>query len=164
MKRKFLAVFAIFAVTLLPAMLSYAASGEEIIKNRVAFMEDEIGGQWKILAAFAKNGTGSLSDVEKAANELAKLSEKISGHFPKDTGRGKFPDKMTRALPVIWTDVEGFKKDIQTLSAGSNKLASLAKSGDKENAIEMIGTSGSYARTKIGCAECHKTFRGDRVK
>jgi len=160
-----LAVAAIVSsVTLLPATTSRAASGEEVIKARVDFMDDEIGGKWKILAAYAKSGKGSLADVEKHAVALSKLAKKIPAHFPKDTGRGYYPDKMTRALPVIWTDWEGFKKDVQKLADGSEKLARLAKEGNKDAVVALIGSSGKYSQTKIGCAECHKTFRGDKVK
>ena len=152
------------SVTLLPVTPSYAASGEEVIKARVDFMDDDIGGHWKILAAYAKSGKGSLADVEKNAMALAKLAEKIPAHFPKDTGRGHYPDQMTRALPVIWTDREGFKKDVQRLADGSEKVARLAKEGNKDAVVALIGSSGKYSQTKIGCAECHKTFRGEKVK
>lgn len=153
---------AVFA--LLPAASSYAASGEEVIKTRIAFMENEMGSQWKVLAAFARNGTGSLANVEKSARAIVDLTKKISGHFPKDTGRGNFPDDITRSLPVIWKDSERFQKDIQRLAVESEKLALLAKEGNKDAVVAMIGPTGSYARTKIGCAECHDTFRGPRVK
>ena len=143
---------------------SHAASGEEVIKSRVAFMEDEMEGHWKPLAAFAKSGSGSLADVEKNARAIAKLAKEIPKHFPKDTGRGKYPDKMTRALPAIWEDPEGFKRDIQALVDGSEQLARLASEGKKDEVVEMIGPSGSYAKTKIGCAGCHDHFRGRRVK
>ncbi|MCI3951003.1 MAG: Cytochrome c [Burkholderiales bacterium] len=142
----------------------HAASGEEVIKARVAFMEDEMEGHWKPLAAFAKSGSGSLAEVEKNARAIAKLAKEIPKHFPKDTGRGKYPDKMTRALPAIWEDPEGFKRDIQRLVDGSEQLARLASEGKKDEVVEMIGPSGSYAKTKIGCAECHDHFRGRRVK
>lgn len=143
---------------------SYAASGEEVIKARINFMKDEIGDHWEPLAAYAKSGKGSLADVEQNAMALAKLAKKIPGHFPKDTGRGKYPDKLTRALPVVWTDWAGFEKDTQRLVDQSEKLASLAKAGNKDAVVQMIGKSGKYSRTKIGCAECHKTFRGEKVK
>jgi cytochrome c556 len=150
----FVVATAVSGITLLPIGQSHAASGEEVIKARIDFMKDEMEGHWK----------GSLTDVEKNAGALAKLAEKIPAHFPKDTGRGKFPDKMTRALPVIWTDWAGFKKEVQELADGSEKLARLAKDGNKDAVVDLIGSSGSYSRTKIGCAECHKTFRGERVK
>ena len=157
-------VVVVSGITLLPMGPSHAASGEEVIKARIDFMENEVGGQWKILAAYAKGGKGSLADVEKSANALIDLTKKIPVHFPKDTGRGSYPDDVTRALPAIWKDSEKFQKDIQRLAEESEKLARLAKAGDKEAVMAMIGLSGSYARTRIGCAECHDTFRGPRPK
>lgn len=154
----------LLGMTLLPAQISYAASGEEVIKARINFMKDDIEAHWKPLAAYASKGKGSLADVEKNAETLAKFAEDIAGHFPKDTGRGKFPDKMTRTLPAVWTDWEGFKKDAQRLAAQSAKLASLAKEGNKDAVVDLIGKSGKYSETKIGCAECHDTFRGAKVK
>jgi cytochrome c556 len=139
-----------------------AASGEEVIKARIDFMEDKMEGNWKPIAAFVK-GKGSLADVEKHARAIAKLANEIPKHFPRDTGRGKYPDKLTRALPVIWEDPEGFRQDTKRLIDGSETLARLAREGKKDEVLEMIGP-GSYARTKIGCAECHDNFRGARVK
>lgn len=155
---------AIVGFTLFTIGPSYAASGEAVIKARIDFMEKDLGDQWKILATFAKNGTGSLGDVEKSARALMELTKKMPAHFPKDTGRGNFPDNVTRALPAIWKDSDRFQKDIQRLASESEKLASLAKEGNKEAVVAMIGPSGSYARTKIGCAECHDNFRGPRPK
>ena len=160
----FVVAAAVSGGALLPAGPSHAASGEEVIKARVSFMKDELEANWKPLAAFGKSGTGSLADVEKHARALAKLSAKIPSHFPKDTGRGNFPDKLTRALPVIWTDWDGFNKSVKKFSEGSEELARLASQGNKDAVVEMIGTSGRYGATKIGCADCHKTFQGERVK
>lgn len=157
-------VTAISGVTLLPVGLSHAASGQEVIKARIDFMQDEVEGHWKTLAAYAKAGNGSLADVEKSARALANISKKIPAHFPKDTGRGSYPDDVTRALPAIWKNWDGFEKDVQRLANESEKLARLAKEGDKDAVVTMIGTSGSYARTKIGCSECHESFRGARAK
>jgi cytochrome c556 len=157
-------VTAVSGAALLPMGPSHAASGEEVIKARIDFMDDEIGGHWKPLAAFAKAGKGSLADVEENARAIAILAKKIPAHFPKDTGRGNYPDKMTRALPAIWTDWEGFKKDAQKLAEGSDELARLAKEGNQNAVVTLIGKSGSYGKTKIGCAECHETFRGAKAK
>jgi cytochrome c556 len=151
-------------VTLPPLSVSAAAAGEEVIKARINFMEDEIGDHWKVLANFAKNGNGTLQDVEKNALALAVLAKKIPGHFAKNTGRGDFPDHVTRALPAIWKDWPGFEQQVKQFADGSIKLASLAKAGDKDAVVKMIGPSGSYNRTEIGCAECHEKFRGPRVK
>lgn len=157
-------VTAVSSFILASTETSYAASGEEIINSRVSFMEDDLGAHWKVLAAYAKSGKGTLADVEENALELAKLAKKIPGYFPKDTGRGHYPDKMTRALPAIWTNWDGFQKDAQALADRSEKLAELARKGDKESVVAIIGKSGSYNRTQLGCGECHKHFRGERVK
>jgi cytochrome c556 len=149
--------------TLLPGGPSYAAGGEDVIKARINFMKDEMEGQFKILGAY-KKGRGSLADVEKSARALVTLTDKIPAHFPKDTGRGDYPDKMTRALPDIWMNWEGFRKEVQRLADGSEKLARLAREGNKDAVVDLIGPSGTYGKTKIGCVECHETFRGDRVK
>jgi cytochrome c556 len=138
-----------------------AASGEEVIKARINFMED-MEKHWKQIAGFVK-GNGTLADVEKNARAISKMANDIPKHFPRDTGRGKFPDKLTRTLPVVWEDPEGFKQDTKRLIDGSETLARLAREGKKDEVLEMIGP-GSYARTKIGCAECHDNFRGARVK
>lgn len=159
----FVAATVIFSAALLATGMSHAASGEEVIKARVNFMEDDIGGHWKVLAAFSGKGIGTLADVEKHATAISNLTKKLPAHFPKDTGRGKYPDKLTRALPVIWENPEAFKKATQMLADGSAKLAQLAKEGKKDEVVDMIGP-GSYQRTKIGCGECHDDFRGERVK
>lgn len=143
---------------------SYAATGEEVINARSDFMKKQMEEHWKPIGAFAKSGVGSLDEVAKNASEIAELAKKIPEHFPKDTGRGALPDKVTRTLPVVWTDPDGFKKAVQAMVDGSAKLASLAKAGDKAGAIALIGESGSYARTKIGCSDCHDKFRGAAVR
>lgn len=141
----------------------YAASGEEVIKARINFMKDEVERQWRVLAAFSSKGKGSLADVEASSRALVKLAAKIPEHFPKDTGRGKYPDNVTRALPAIWEDWEGFKMEAQRLAEETEKLARFAREGNKDAVVDLIGPAG-YARTKIGCADCHSTFRGPAAK
>jgi len=144
------------------AAVSHAASGEEVIKARIDFMKDQLEANWKPLAAFVK-GQGTLADVEKHARNLSRLASDIPKHFPKDTGRGKYPDKLTRTLPAVWEDWDGFRKDAQRLAEGGDRLARLAREGKKDEVLEMIGPGG-YGSTKIGCVECHDNFRGPRAK
>ena len=139
-----------------------AASGEDAIKARIDFMQDELEAHWKPIAAFVK-GNGTLADVEKNARAISKLAGDIPKHFPRDTGRGKFPDKLTRTLPAVWEKPDEFKKATQRLIEGSERLARAASEGKKDEVLDLIGP-GSYARTKIGCVECHDNFRGPRVK
>ena len=161
---RLVATTVVSSAALLTAGMCYSASGEEIIKARIKFMQEDIGSHWKPLAAFAKGGVGSLADVEKNALAIAALSKKITAHFPKDTGRGKYPDKLTRALPAIWENPEAFSKAAERLGEESTKLAQLAKEGKTDEVVDMIGKSGSFQRTKIGCADCHRDFQGERVK
>lgn len=159
--KKVTAAVSLAGIALVSIGHTHAASGEEVIKTRIDFMEN-MEKHWRQIAAFVK-GKGTLADVEKHARAISKQANDIPKHFPKDTGRGKYPDKLTRALPVIWEDPEGFKQDTKRLIDGSETLARLAREGKKDEALEMIGP-GSYARTKIGCAECHDNFRGAKVK
>ena len=161
--RGYVAAMAVCAIPLFAAPPSYAATGEEVIAARIKFMRDEMNALWRPIGTYGKSGTGSLADVEKNALAIAKLAEKIPDHFPKDTGRGKFPDKMTRSVPLIWTDWDGFNKEVKSLIAGSEKLAKLAKDGDKDGVAALIGNTGSYNRTGVGCQGCHDKFWGPRV-
>jgi cytochrome c556 len=158
-------IVAAMASSLLVMPQGYAASGEEVIEGRQKFMREEIGSHWKRLAAFAKSGgEGSLADIEKSAQAISGLAKKIPGHFPKDTGRGAYPDTMTRALPAVWTEQQKFQGYVQKLEEESAKLAAVAKAGDKAGALAMIGETGSFNKTKIGCADCHSAFQGPSVK
>ena len=142
----------------------HAQSGEEAIKERVKFMRESMGGPWKVLAAFGKAGQGSLEDVEKNAQLISSRAKNIPQHFPKDTGRGAFPDDMTRALPAIWQEQKKFQGFVEKLQQESAKLAALAKAGDKDAVVAMIGESGSYNKTQVGCTDCHQAFQGPAVK
>jgi cytochrome c556 len=155
---------AVAIVGLISTGFAIGADGEAAIKARKAFMDEELYGQFKVLAAYAKNGKGSLADVEKSAKAIAELSKKLTSHFPKGTGRGDYPATLTRALPEIWQDWPRFEKEAQRLTEGSETLARLASAGDKDAVVDMIGPSGRHGGTKIGCNECHKSFQGKRVK
>lgn len=142
----------------------YAQSGEEVIDARIKFMQEEIGSHWKVLAAFVKAGQGSMADIEKSARAISGLAKKIPAHFPKDTGRGRYPDYMTRALPAIWTEPQKFQGYVEKLEEESARLAALAKAGDKTAVADMIGPAASFNKTKIGCADCHAAYQGPRVR
>jgi cytochrome c556 len=143
--------------------LVYAQSGEDAIKGRVSFMREQLGGPWKVLAGFVK-GQGSLADVEKSAQLIASRAKNLPQHFPKDSGRGAFPDDVTRALPAIWQEPQKFQGFVQQLEQESTKLAALAKAGDKDAVMAMLGESGSFNASKLGCGDCHRAFQGPAAK
>lgn len=135
-----------------------ALTGEAAIKARKEAMKANSKDN-KIIQAFVKDGKGSAADVAKAATEIAESSKKIPSLFPKGTGRGDFPDKTTRALPKIWEDMAGFEKAVDTMVAEAEKLATVAKAGDKDAIAKQAA-----ALSKNGCGGCHKTYRGEKVK
>ena len=69
---------------------------------------------------------------------------------------------MTRSLPVIWSDLDGFKKASQFMAEESEKLARLAREGNKDAVVALIGPTGSYPRSKMGCTGCHEKFCSTR--
>ena len=133
-----------------------AMTGEAAIKARVAAMKDN-GKNMKVIQGFVKNGKGTAADVAKHAAAIVATSKKIPGLFPKDTGRGHFTDKQTRALPVIWTDWKGFEKDAHALTAAAENLEKVAKAGDKDAIAKAAGGVGK------ACGACHKAYRGPDV-
>ena len=135
-----------------------ALSGEAAIKARQEAMKAN-SKDMKIIQAFVKDGKGSAADVAKAATEIAEASKKIPSLFPKGSGRGEFPDKVTRALPAIWKDWAGFEKAANTTVSEAQKLASVAKDGDKDAIAKQVA-----ALSKNGCGGCHNTYRGEKAK
>lgn len=158
------AVIAIAAVLLVPMGSPTAASGEEVIKSRLDFMRKVLRKHFNTINAYAKSGKGTPAEIEKSAIALQKLAKKIPSHFPKGTGRGDYPAKMTRALPAIWQDPKAFEKAYQFLADESAKLAAVAKTGNKDAILKQIGPAGKYSKSRLGCGSCHKKFRGKRVK
>ena len=134
-----------------------ALMGEAAIKARVSAMKDN-GKNMKAIQGFVKEGKGSAADVAKHASAVAATAKKIPGLFPKGSGRGDFSDKETRALPVIWTDWAGFEKASKTLETAAEKLATVAKAGDKDAIGKQVAEVGK------ACGGCHKAFRGEEVK
>lgn len=135
------------------------AGSEDSIKQRIDLMRKHVLKNWKPIKAYAKKGKGSATDVQKNAQALNAAAKKITALFPAGTGRGAYPDKVTRALPAIWTDWKGFEKAAYVLANESGKLAKVAATGDAEAIRKQIGTTG-----KLGCGGCHKPFRGAKVK
>jgi len=134
-----------------------ALMGEAAIKARVAAMKDN-GKNVKAIQGFLKEGKGTAADVAKHATAIAATAKKIPSLFPKGSGRGDLSDKQTRALPAIWTDWAGFEKHAGALQTAAEKLATVAKAGDKDAIGKQVAEVGK------ACGGCHKAFRGEEVK
>lgn len=136
-----------------------AADGTAVIEKRIGYMKKDILKPFLMIMGFVKDGKGSAADVAKAATALSAAAHGIAPLFPKGTGRGDHDAKVTRALPSIWKDWNGFENAGGVLAAEAAKLASVAAGGDAAAIAAQFGNTG-----KFGCGGCHKPFRGEKVK
>ena len=91
------------------------------------------------------------TDVTKMQQPARAMARYMGIHpelFPPGSDKGK-----TKALPAIWSDNAGFRKDAGDFIAASNKLVELAKAGDAEQAAAQVKVVGD------ACVTCHKTYR-----
>lgn len=151
------AVAAVAGLMLVPAgPIKAAMKGEAAIKARQDAMKQN-GKNFKAIQGFVKYGRGSAADVAMHASSIAMEAKKIPSFFPKGSGRGDFSDKQTRALPAIWKDWKGFEKASANLGAAAEKLATVAKSGDKDAIGKQAAAMGKT------CGGCHKAYRGAKA-
>jgi cytochrome c556 len=92
---------------------------------------------------------GDLKTIEPVARGIARWGALIPTMFPKGTETGN----NTKALPEIWSDPEGFKKDADALSAAATKVADAAKAGDADAVAADAKALGE------ACGACHKAYR-----
>lgn len=153
------AIAAAFVLAVAAAVPATAMSGKETIEKRKVFMKEKILKPYLVAKKFAKEGEGTASSVAENATALSAAAAKITADYPKGTGRGDFDDKVTRALPKIWEDWQGFQAAATALQTEAAKLATVAAGGDKNAIAAQFGMVG-----KLGCGGCHKPFRGAKVK
>ena len=90
-------------------------------------------------------------DAKTAVPHAAKLKElevAFVAMFPAGSDKGE-----TKALPVIWTDMAGFKKASDDSNAAYDKLAVAAGSGD------LAALTAAFGDTGKACGACHDKFR-----
>ena len=148
------------AFTVLATNIGVAESADTaVIKERIEFMKKSVLGNFKVISAYAKDGKGTLAEVEKAAKGLQEASGKIPALFPKGTGRPDVDEKTTRALSKIWEDWASFEKAAKATGEHAGHVAMYAAQGNAEEVKKHAGLIG-----KEGCGACHKAFRGEAVK
>lgn len=163
MKRIFVgavAGLAIGVVGILALDTAPAQSGQMgEIKQRIEVMKKGVLGNFKVIKGFAKEGKGSMADIEKAAMGIQAAAKQIPALFPKGTGRPDVDEKKTRALSKIWDDWATFIKANDAMSAHAGAVAMAASKNDAEGVKKAFGMMG-----KEGCGGCHKPFRGPKAK
>lgn len=123
------------------------AEGPDLIALRQAAFDMNNGSFGQIRAIVAAKG--DVKPLENTAKGMAKWGALIPAMFPKGTETGG----NTKAMPEIWSDAAGFKKDAADFAEAATKLAELAKAGDLD---------GVTAQTKVlgeTCGACHKAYR-----
>jgi len=90
--------------------------------------------------------------VETNADRLVALSKMLSDAFAADT---RSNDVSTEALDVIWEQPEEFAAKVEATIEASQRLMSVAATGDEGAMREAIGNLGST------CGSCHDDFRVD---
>ncbi len=108
-----------------------------------------IDGNTKLLitALKAGGGVGPLRQIKWRADDIAKLAQKISGAFQKETLGGK-----TKATRKIWRTKSQFDQIASNLALSAQLLASAAADGD------MYGVKNGVKTVGANCDKCHKGY------
>lgn len=140
---------AVIAVSALAAGTAHAA-GEADIAYRKAVMK-AIGGQMTSMSTMLKSGTGDFKNIALHAEGMAGLAKIAPTAFPAGSGpeAGK-----TDAKADIWTKKDDFAKHLAAFSMEADKLAAVAKTGDKGEIGKQLGALG-----KNGCKACHDAYK-----
>ena len=123
------------------------------ISMRLSSMKG-FGGHMKGISAYLKNGTGSAEDVAKRATEISATAKMLPSYFADKSEKDIVTDSKLRADAIIRANMTKFKSFATILSAEAAKLATIAKTGDKEAIAAQMGVIG-----KDACGACHGTFR-----
>jgi cytochrome c556 len=88
-----------------------------------------------------------------AARALARWAKTIPAMFP--AGSDGAPSE---ALPAVWTDRAGFAAKATAYAEAADKLATLAKAGDKP------GFAAQWGEVRGTCGGCHDGYRKEDKK
>ena len=135
---------AVLALTLAGAA---QAEGPDVILVRQAGQDLLLGDFAGIRAVVMLKG--DVKTLQKPALAIAKWMKVFPSQFPPGSDKGD----NTKALPAIWTDNAGFRKDANNLVEAADKLAEVAKTGDAAEVAAQIKAMGE------ACDTCHHAFR-----
>ena len=137
---------ALAAVVALASMgIAHAQAPDPITVRQVAF--DLNNGSFAFLRSIAAS-KGDMKGAEPVARGVAKWAALIPSMFPPGSDKGD-----TKALPEIWSDPAGFKKDAANFGEAATKVADAAKAGDADAFAANVKSLGE------ACGACHKAFR-----
>jgi len=123
------------------------AEGLDVIKIRQAGQDLVLGDFAGIRAVVMLKG--DVKTLQKPALALARWMTDFPEMFPPGSDKGD----NTKALPAIWTDNAGFRKDAANFVEAANALAESAKAGDATGVAKQIQS------VSDACSACHHAFR-----
>lgn len=155
----------LFVVATLAAVLAACSGGggeaapkgdaPPVLKVREANFE-AIGDAFKTVRGELDKDAPDFKLIAASARDINTRAAKIHTHFP--AGTSVDDGYKTEALATIWEKPEEFKAAAQKLVNESDKLAILAREGDK-------AAVGAQAMAMGGaCKGCHDKFRLDDEK
>jgi len=137
---------AVAAVVLVLAAAA-RADGLDIIQARQAGQDLLLGDFAGIRAVVMAKG--DVKTLQKPALAMARWMKVYPDMFPPGSDKGD----NTKALPAIWTNNAGFRKDAANLVTAADALAEAAKSDDRAAVAKEIKAVGD------ACGACHHDFR-----
>jgi cytochrome c556 len=138
------------AVLAAGAAMAAGLTGAEAQKDREAHMK-EMGKAAKAMGDSLKSGSADPAVIKPAADKIFEDSKVLPTWFPKGSGTEVNP--KSRALPVIWTDPQGFAAKAHDFAVAAANLDAVAGSGDLAKvgpAAKAVGAS---------CHACHEKFQ-----
>ena len=123
------------------------AQSMDVIETRQAGQDVFAGTFTGIRAVVAAKG--DVKTLENPAKYMARWIKQFPTLFPKGSEQGH----NTKALPAVWSDMEGFEKIANETADASTKLAELAKAGDAAGVEAQVKVLGD------ACGACHRTYR-----
>lgn len=138
---------ALLAVLVIATAGIARAEGLDLIETRQAG-QDLLAGDFAGIRAVVAS-KGDVKTMEGPAKAMARWMRGFPDMFPKGTEQGH----NTKALPAIWSNPAGFKKDADAMSDAADKLAQANKAGDVQEAAKQIKAVGET------CGACHRAFR-----
>jgi len=132
------------------AAVAAGLTGAEAQKDREAHMK-EMGKAAKAIGDTLKSGSADAAVIKPAADKILDDSKVLPSWFPKGSGTEANP--KSRALPVVWTDPQGFAAKAHDFAIAAANLDAVAGSGDMAKvgpAMKAVGAS---------CHACHEKFQ-----
>jgi cytochrome c556 len=146
--RRFMGTLLLVLVVLaLPLASVQAQSDEAAIGYRQKVMQAN-GANMGAIGDILKNKLPHQGNIVQHAYQIQSASQLISSAFKQQVTAGK-----TDAKEEVWKDWDKFVAAAKELEQESNKLATVAQSGD------MTAIDAQVKAVGKACGDCHKPFR-----